>query len=240
MKKLILAFLCLATAQISFAQRPLTISQGVEAQTSTSLQVSTVDLASMNSMSQKSQGANAITPLKIGTKVDLQAISLVDVVSDQTINFSELKMKNGTLVMFSCNTCPYVIKAQPRTKEMMALAKKNNIGFLIVNANEAQRLDVDSKDKMSEYATDQDYMYYFVDEESKIANQFGATKTPEVFLFNATDELVYTGAMDDNPGAPDEAKSFYLKDAMNALAAGKEIKTTTTKSVGCSIKRAKK
>jgi len=240
MKKIVLALICVAAAQISFGQNPAKVSTVQQTTAPTDLQVSIAEVSSSKSFSQKMKDANGITPMKIGDKVDLQAISMVDVVSDQTINFSELKMKNGTLVMFSCNTCPFVIKAQPRTKEMMALAKKNNIGFLIVNSNEAQRLDVDSKDKMSEYAADQDYMFYFVDEESKVANLFGATKTPEIFLFNATDELVYTGAMDDNPGNPEEAKAFYLQEAMDALASGKEIKTTTSKSVGCSIKRVKK
>ena len=235
MKNIAIALLCLSMSNVAMAQY-----QRAEAvpkvELSSSVQMQTM---SANSVAPK-QAPNSITPISIGTKVILSEISLVDVVSQQTINLEEMKMKNGTLIMFSCNTCPFVLKAQPRTAEMMKYAKNNNIGFVIINSNEAQRMDVDSRDKMETYANENNYMYYFVDENSKIADLFGATKTPEVYLLNANNELVYTGAMDDNPSSPDEAKIYYLKDAMNALNDGKEIKTTTSKSVGCSIKRVKK
>lgn len=235
MKKIALLILGVTLSSIALAQvQKVQISPTVEITNAT-----LIGSSELVSVAPKQTHAS-ITPLSIGSKVVLSEISLVDIVSQQTINLEEMKMKNGTLIMFSCNTCPFVVKAQPRTAEMMKYAKNNNIGFVIINSNEAQRMDVDSRDKMATYANDHNYMYYFVDEDSKVADQFGATKTPEVFLLNNKNEVVYTGAMDDNPSSPDEAKIFYLKDAMNALNDGKEIKTTTSKSVGCSIKRVKK
>jgi thioredoxin-related protein len=78
---------------------------------------------------------------------------------------------------------------------------------------------------------------YLVDEDSKLADMFGASHTPEIFLFNSKGKLVYKGAMNDNPGNPEEAKVKYIENAIDAVVAGKEIDPKVTKSVGCSIKR---
>lgn len=146
--------------------------------------------------------------------------------------------KNGLLVMFSCNTCPFVIKSQQRTKQMMAYAKAHGIGMVIVNSNQAQRNDADSYKAMVSYAKKQKYTVpYVVDENSRLANDFGASRTPEVYLFNKKGDLVYKGAMEDNPAEPATSKEMYLKTAMNNMIAGAAINPNSTKSVGCGIKR---
>jgi hypothetical protein len=76
-----------------------------------------------------------------------------------------------------------------------------------------------------------------MDEGSALADAFGATRTPEVFLFNGMGQLVYKGAMEDNPANPSESTKFYLITAMQNMLAGKAITPEKTKSVGCSIKR---
>jgi peroxiredoxin len=145
---------------------------------------------------------------------------------------------NGLLVMFSCNTCPFVIKNEPITKKTMEYATAHNIGMVIINSNEAQRGDADSYDAMKKFAKEQGYTVpYVVDENSRLADMFGANHTPEVFLFNNKHKLVYKGAMNDNPGDPGGYKKMYIEDAINAMVAGKEVDPKTTKSVGCSIKR---
>jgi thioredoxin-related protein len=146
--------------------------------------------------------------------------------------------KNGVLVMFSCNTCPFVIKNQAPTKATMDYAKAHNIGMVIINSNEAKREGDDSYAAMQKYAKSQNYnVPYLVDEDSKLADMFGASHTPEIFLFNSKGKLVYKGAMNDNPGNPEEAKVKYIENAIDAVVAGKEIDPKVTKSVGCSIKR---
>ncbi len=146
--------------------------------------------------------------------------------------------ENGLLVMFSCNTCPFVIKNQPITQKAMDYAAAHHVGMVIVNSNEAQRDDADSYDAMVKYAKSQNYTVpYIVDANSQIANAFGANHTPEVFLFNAKGKLVYKGAMNDNPSDPTNYKKMYIEDAINAVIAGKDVDPKTTKSVGCSIKR---
>jgi len=146
--------------------------------------------------------------------------------------------ENGLIVMFSCNTCPFVIKNQPITQKVMAYAAAHNIGMVIVNSNEAQRSDADSYDAMVKYAQAQSYTVpYIVDDNSKLADAFGASHTPEVFLFNNKGKLVYKGAMNDNPSDPAGYKKMYIEDAINAMIAGKEVNPNATKSVGCGIKR---
>ena len=141
--------------------------------------------------------------------------------------------------MFSCNTCPYVVKNQQRTKEISAYALKNDIGVVLVNSNEAQRDSGHSFEAMKQYAKDQGYeWYYVVDEKSELADAFGANRTPENFLFNKDGKLVYHGAIDDNPDESGVTRK-HLKEAISEMVNGKEVTTKTSKSVGCTIKRAK-
>lgn len=181
----------------------------------------------------------AIEPLAIGSSLPEGNSKLTDI-SGKEITLAASKKKNGLLVIFSCNTCPYVVKNQARNNEMCAYAEKNNIGVVIINSNEAQRSDADSYDAMKKYATDQGYKWsYAVDKNSTLANAFGATKTPEIFLFNKDSKLVYHGAFDDSPSKPEEATRKHLQLAIDEAVAGKDVTVKTSKSVGCTIKRVK-
>ncbi|WP_462253170.1 redoxin family protein, partial [Ferruginibacter sp.] len=139
---------------------------------------------------------------------------------------------------FSCNTCPYVIKNQQRTVDIAAYAQKNNVGIIILNSNEGQRIDDDSYAAMKTYAKQQNYNWnYVVDKNNEIADAFGAKRTPECFLFNKDLKLVYHGAIDDNPTDAGNVKRYHLKEAINELTAGKDISVKESRSVGCGIKR---
>ncbi len=143
----------------------------------------------------------------------------------------------GLVVIFSCNTCPYVIKSQERIREVAALAKEKGLGVVIVNSNIAQRDGVDSRDAMSDYGTAQHPGVPYLVDDGPLVAAFGATRTPEVFLFEGkSQKLVYKGAMEDNPANPAESEKMYLHDAVNNMLAGKKIDPNTTKSVGCTIK----
>ena len=146
--------------------------------------------------------------------------------------------EKGLLVMFSCNTCPFVVKNQPVTKQTMEYASAHHVGMVVINSNEAQRNEADSYAEMQKYAKQQGYTVpYLVDENSKLANLFGANHTPEIFLFDKAGKLVYKGAMNDNPSDPTGYKKMFINDAIDAMVAGKEVNPKVTKSVGCSIKR---
>lgn len=175
--------------------------------------------------------------MPIGTKMPEEGYKLTDVLSNKTTTLAEAKTDKGLLVVFTCNTCPFVIRNINRTKEILTYAKAHGLGILMVNSNEAQRKDADAPKAMEQFAKEHNYPDYVIDSKSQLANIFGASHTPEVYLFNNEQTLVYKGAMDDNPANPSEAKVMYLENAINNLLANKEISPNETKSVGCSIKR---
>lgn len=180
----------------------------------------------------------SITELPIGADMPNADVKMKDV-SGKEVSLKDAKKKNGLLVMFSCNTCPYVIKNQQRTKEISAYALKNDIGVILVNSNAAQREGDDSFDAMKQYAKDQGYRWYYVaDEKSAIADAFGANRTPENFLFNKDGKLVYHGAIDDNPDESNVTRK-HLQMAIDEMLANKDISQKTSRSVGCTIKRMK-
>ena len=177
-----------------------------------------------------------ITSIAIGTPLPESAVKLKDV-SGKEITLKDSRKENGLLVVFSCNTCPFVIKHEAAIKEMSKLTRDAKIGYVIINSNEAQRDGVDSFDAMKKYAEKQGYDFpYTVDVNSDLANAFGATRTPEAFLFDEQLKLVYKGAYTDDSD-PANATKFFLKDAVNAIKDGKEIPVSSAKSVGCGIKR---
>lgn len=175
--------------------------------------------------------------LPIGSSMPKADVKLKDI-SGAEIAINEIKKENGVLVMFSCNTCPYVIKNQQRTLDIAAFAQQNNVGFIILNSNEAQRNDGESYEAMKTYAKEQGYQWHYaVDKNSELADAFGANRTPESFLFNKELKLVYHGAIDDNPNDANEVQRHHLKEAINEMITGKEISRKESRSVGCAIKR---
>ena len=147
---------------------------------------------------------------------------------------STYKKENGLLVIFSCNTCPWVIRWQGRYNPISELCSKNNIGFVAVNSNASQHDGVDSFGSMKEHAKKYEYIFpYVLDSGSRLAKAFGAMVTPHVYLFDKNGDLRYRGAIDDGPK---RVKRNYLVDAINSVSKGKSVRTKTTKSLGCSIK----
>lgn len=184
-------------------------------------------------------GIQKSTSLSIGDALPMGDLKLKDV-SGKMMTLQQIRKNNGLLVIFSCNTCPFVVATQERYQLLAKMAKANNIGMVAINSNEAQRGDVDSFDEMKQYALQQEYDYpYLLDEKSVLADAFGATKTPDVFLFNGKLNLVYKGAIDDSHRDVTQVKQRFLEDAMQKMVRGEEIQLTTTASVGCSIKRVK-
>lgn len=175
--------------------------------------------------------------LPIGADMPKPDLKMKDI-SGKDISLKEARKKNGLLVMFSCNTCPWVIKNQSRTKDVAVYALSKEVGVILLNSNEAQRDDADSFEDMKQYAKTQGYKWYYaVDQNSVLADEFGANRTPEVFLFNASGKHVYHGAIDDNPGNTDGVKRKHLKEAIDEMLAGKDISVKESRSQGCGIKR---
>ena len=174
--------------------------------------------------------------LSIGEAMPKVNIPIQDV-NGETFTLKKLMDKNGLLVIFSCNTCPWVIHWQDRYNPIAGLCSENNIGFVAVNSNARQHNGVDSYKAMQEHAREYNYKFpYVMDKRAELANAFGAKKTPHVYLFNKDNKLVYRGAIDDNAENADNVTTSYLVNAVNAVAIGEEIKVKRTKALGCSIK----
>jgi len=182
--------------------------------------------------------------LAIGEKAPMATGPLVGV-DGTSHTLLNLKEANGLLVVFSCNTCPFVVGNGTKTEGwegryngLAELAESLQVGMVLVNSNEAKRDGDDSFTEMKNHARDAEYaMPYVVDEGSKLANACGARTTPHVYLFDSNLELAYRGSIDDNVNRSDEVTERYLEVAMTRMAEGKKIKTAETKAVGCSIKR---
>lgn len=180
---------------------------------------------------------NSITSIEIGSEIPMSDLKL-KTADKKELSLNDAKTSNGLLVMFSCNTCPVVIKSQARTKEMLEYAAEKGFGVAVINSNEAKRSDAESQKAMARYAKEQGYKApYMVDAGSKLADAFGAARTPEVFLFDGNGVLMYKGAMEDNPTSPAESTQLYLKNAIDQVSIGMMPDPASTKSIGCGIKR---
>lgn len=179
-------------------------------------------------------------PLKIGSTMPKSDLKMQDI-SGKQVSMKDAKKENGVLVMFSCNTCPYVVKNQERTIAISRFADKMKIGVIILNSNEAYRGDDDSYAAMQAYAKEQNYSWnYVVDKNHEVADAFGANRTPECFLFDKNMVLTYHGAIDDSPSDVNAVQRIHLQEAMKEMVGGKEVAVKESKSVGCTIKRLKK
>lgn len=175
--------------------------------------------------------------LEIGKKAPKTELKMKDI-SGKDISLKDIKGQNGLLVIFSCNTCPWVVAWEDRYSEIYEIAGKNNVGMVAVNSNEAQRDDDDSFEAMKEHAKSLGFSFHYVlDKNSELADAFGATRTPHVFLFDKDLKLVYRGAIDDNSKDKTAVTKPFLKNAIENMAKGKEIDPQTTRSLGCTIKR---
>lgn len=185
-------------------------------------------------------GGESYKTLDIGDKAPMTTAKMQNTDGGK-LSLENLAKDNGALVVFTCNTCPFVIQWEDRYPEVAALAAKNGIGVVLINSNEAKRKGDDSLDEMKKHATEKGYgeLAYLVDEKSALANAFGAKTTPHIFLFDKEWKLVYEGSIDNNGKDAKAVTATYLKDALNNLKLGKEINPNNTKAIGCSIKRVK-
>ena len=162
-------------------------------------------------------------------------------VDGKMYSMADYKDAKGFIVVFTCNTCPFAIKYEDRIN---AIAKKytpKGYVLLAINPNDPEAQPADTFELMQEKAKEKGFVFpYLVDEGQKIYPQYGATKTPHVFLLDKNLIVKYIGAIDDNSDDASAVKEKYLENAIRALDNGTDPNPALTKAIGCSIKTKKK
>ena len=174
--------------------------------------------------------------LQIGSHIPEINHKLIDI-SGKQITLGQVIGDKGTLVIFSCNTCPWVLKWEKRYVDISKRYKNKGVGIIAVNSNVSRFDGDDSLEKMAIHAKEKNYNFiYAQDPQARLAYAFGATKTPHIYLFNEQNQLVYRGAVDDNARSEFDVDEAFLMNALDQMLAGEQITKPVSKALGCSIK----
>ena len=175
--------------------------------------------------------------LNIGDKaVEYSLKNANEEIGGQLLTLEQSVMDNGLVLVFECNHCPYVVASVDRMNKMSEYCKSNQIGFVGINSNDASVYANDSFEHMVKRAKNGMPYAYLYDESQEIAHAYGAKRTPEFFLFDSDNTLVYRGRMDDSPRDPSQVSTSELNDAIDAMLDGRSPDITETESIGCSVK----
>ncbi len=164
--------------------------------------------------------------------------SLPDTVSDEEIAFTDIAGKKATVIMFICNHCPYVQHIATDLVKVANEYRSQNIGFVGISANDANDFPEDGPEKMKEYANNLQFPFpYLYDASQQTAKAYGASCTPDLYIFDANKKLVYHGQFDDariGNGKPVTGKDF--RTTLDLLLKEKPVPQKQIPSIGCSIK----
>lgn len=156
----------------------------------------------------------------------------------RTVSLADVMGRNGAVVAFICNHCPYVVAAARRMVDDARTLMDEGVGFAAICANDAERYPADSFDRMKEFASQYGFSFpYLRDETQEVATAYGAQVTPEFFGIDADGVIRYRGRLDaGQTSPPPEGAPRELVEAMRAVAEQGEAPHTQHKAVGCSIK----
>lgn len=164
--------------------------------------------------------------------------SLLDTISGKDLTFQEVSKPQGTVVMFICNHCPYVILVIPELLKLIKTYQEKGFGFVAISANDVANYPVDSPELMTELAQKEGFTFpYLYDESQSVAKAYDAACTPDFYVFDGDKKLFYRGRMDEaTPGNGKEVTGNDLKAALDALLNGKDAPEEQFPSMGCNIK----
>ncbi len=181
----------------------------------------------------------AVTPssmLPLGTIAP--NFELIDAVSKNSFSFSDLKGKKGTVVSFICNHCPFVHHV---IEEFIRIAndyRVQGIGFVVISSNDIEKYPQDNPELMAEFAFQHNFEFpYLFDATQEIAKAYDAACTPDFYLFDNQDQLVYRGQMDDSrPGNGIPLSGSDFRSAIDGVIYNRPINSVQKPSIGCNIK----
>ncbi len=156
------------------------------------------------------------------------------------VSYSDYPDAKGFIVIFTCNTCPFAVASEDRIIALDAEFKDKGFPVIAINPNDPLVQPDDTFEQMQSKAKDKGFTFpYLYDESKSVYAQYGAKKTPHVYLLqneNGKNIVKYVGAIDDNVRNGSAVKDTFLANAVNELLAGKEVTVKETKAIGCSIK----
>lgn len=163
---------------------------------------------------------------------------LLDTISDNKLSLKEIKGNKGTVVMFICNHCPFVVHVNPEITRLAGEYQDKGIGFIAISSNDVENYPQDAPHLMKEKAKEEGYAFpYLYDETQRVAKAYDAACTPDFYLFDADLKLVYRGQLDNSrPGNGLPLTGEDLRKAMDALLTGTAIDPEQKPSLGCNIK----
>jgi peroxiredoxin len=174
--------------------------------------------------------------LPVGTKAP--SFSLIDTVSGKQLSLDSIRGEKGTMIVFSCNHCPFVIHVNHELVNIANQYMAKGIGFAAISSNDVENYKDDSPDKMNIVAKVLKYPFpYLYDEDQSVAKAYDAACTPDFYLFDKDDVLIYRGRMDaSRPGNGLPVTGADLRFALDALLLGVDKIHPQIPSAGCNIK----
>ncbi|MFL2956534.1 MAG: thioredoxin family protein [Candidatus Thalassarchaeaceae archaeon] len=167
---------------------------------------------------------------------DFQLPNANSSVGAEQMSLTDVSRASGTVVLFTCNHCPYVVGSEERIEAIANKARGLGMGFAGINSNDPIVYESDNWDSMVKRASKGMTYAYLHDASQEIAHSYGAERTPEFYLLDGGGTVVYRGRLDDSPRNPMDATTAELAEAMDALAFGGAIANPRTDSIGCSVK----
>tara|TARA_R110000868_G_scaffold14075_1_gene65689 strand:+ start:49322 stop:49858 length:537 start_codon:yes stop_codon:yes gene_type:complete len=163
---------------------------------------------------------------------------LIDATSDTFYALDDLIGKNGTLIMFICNHCPYVIHVNPMITKLALAYQKKGIKFIAISSNDVVNYPQDAPHLMKEVAAREKYTFpYLYDQTQEVAKAYDAACTPDIYLFDKELKLVYRGQLDSSrPGNKIPLTGTDVINALDNLLNNKPISKIQKPSMGCNIK----
>lgn len=175
---------------------------------------------------------------KIGDKATDFSLKNIDNKMVSMANYHDAK---GFIIIFTCNTCPYSVAYEDRINELDKKYKEKGYPVIAINPNNPAVKKGDDFSDMQVRAKEKGFTFpYLFDDGQNIYPQYGATRTPHVFLLNKENEnliVEYIGAIDNNSQDANAVTEKYVENAVDALLEGKKPALTNTKAIGCSIKK---
>ena len=152
--------------------------------------------------------------------------------------FDQVKGASGTLVVFACNHCPFVVMLAEVFGRFAEDLKLKDIGVVAISANDVEKYPQDGPDKMDEFAAEYAWNFpYLYDESQEVAKAYGAACTPDFFLFDQNDQLYYAGQFDHvRPGSGKEPNGSDMRNAVESMLTGQSPPSRQLPSSGCNIK----